>query len=107
MPCLLLGTLFPYSSEIHDLGFCIESFYRHTKSGIKNIGLNISFAAKAATCNIHIVLECMCTGELGAQKGCCLLCMSEWKEQEELRPEGLWHKLTALETEMTFHDMIL
>lgn len=53
----LPGILFPYSAKRHNLIFCIESFYRHTKSGIKNIGLNISFAASVATCNIHIALE--------------------------------------------------
>lgn len=53
----LPGILFPYSAKRHNLIFCMESFYRHTKSGIKNIGLNISFAASVATCNIHIALE--------------------------------------------------
>lgn len=64
----LTCTLFPHSTKIHNTVFCIESFYRHTKSGIKNIGLNISFAASAAACNIHIVLECMCTGKVGSSK---------------------------------------
>lgn len=64
----LACTLFPYSTKIHNPVFCIESFYRHTKSGIKNIGLNISFAANAATCDIHIILECMCTGKVGSSK---------------------------------------
>lgn len=64
----LTCTLFPYSTKMHNPVFCIESFYRHTKSGIKNIGLNISFAANAATCNIHIVLECMCAGKVGSSK---------------------------------------
>jgi len=64
----LTCTLFLYSTKIHNVVSCIESFYRRTKSGFKNIGLNISFAANAATCNIHIVLECVYTGKVGSSK---------------------------------------